>query len=333
MLELKGKKVLYISPRFFGYENKIKEELEKLYAIVDFFDDRPANDFITKVFIRLKFKSLISKKIDIYYENIYSFIAKKKYDFVFVISPETLDYKKLTKIKENQKKAQFILYMWDSFENKNSFNTIELFDNVFSFDIRDVENYNLNFLPLFYCNDYKKQCKSINYKYELSFIATAHSDRYKIATKIKKILLKKNLKIYYFFYLPSILIYLVRKIFIKKYYYGNLSEFSFTSIPQKEIIDIFKSSKVILDINHPKQYGLTMRTIECIGSQKKLITTNKNIMSYDFYNSNNILVIDRNNINIDLTFFKKGYEELPDSVYRKYSLNSWLKNIFCKEKV
>lgn len=332
MQELQGKKILYISPKFFGYESKIKKELENLGAIVDFFDDRPANDFITKVFIRLNFKALISKKIDTYYEKIYSFILKEKYDFIFVISPETLNYSKLTKIKEIQKNAQFILYMWDSFENKNSFNTIELFNSVFSFDIRDVESYNLKFLPLFYCNDYKKQIKIINYKYDLSFIATAHSDRYKIASKIKNIIFKNNLKIYYYFYLSNKLMYLVRKLFIKKYSYGKLSEFSFSSLPQKEIIEIFENSKVILDINHPKQFGLTMRTIECLGSEKKLITTNKNIINYDFYNPNNILIIDRNNINIDFNFFENEYQKLPNNLYEKYSLNSWLKNIFYKEK-
>ena len=48
-MQLQDKRILYISPKFFGYENKIKQELEDLGAIVDFFDDRPSNDFITKV--------------------------------------------------------------------------------------------------------------------------------------------------------------------------------------------------------------------------------------------------------------------------------------------
>jgi hypothetical protein len=50
-----------------------------------------------------------------------SALQQKKYDFVFVVSPETLSFKELAKIKKLQVNAQFILYMWDSFENKNSF--------------------------------------------------------------------------------------------------------------------------------------------------------------------------------------------------------------------
>lgn len=329
-MQLKNKRILYISPKFFSYENKIKQELEDLGAIVDFFDDRPANDFMTKVFIRLKLKSLIKKKIDEYYENIYSYILDKKYDFVFVVSPETLSFKELTKIKELQTNAQFILYMWDSFENKNSFNTIKLFDKIFSFDSRDVQKYTLQFLPLFYSKEYKKKEHLSNYKYDLSFIATAHSDRYKISKQIKNLIAENKLSVYYYFYLPSIIIYFARKLFISKYTYGKLSEFSFSSLSQDKIIDVFDNSKVILDINHPLQFGLTMRTIECIGAEKKLITTNKNIKDYDFYNPNNILIIDRENINIDMSFFENEYESLSMEIYENYSLNSWLKNIFLK---
>ena len=329
-MQLKNKKILYISPKFFSYENKIKQELEDLGAIVDFFDDRPANDFMTKVFIRFKFKSLIKKKIDEYYENIYSYILNKKYDFVFVVSPETLSFKELIKIKELQTNAQFILYMWDSFENKNSFNTIELFDKIYSFDSRDVEKYNLHFLPLFYSKEYKKKEHLSKYKHDLSFVATAHSDRYKISKQIENSIGRNKLSVYYYFYLPSIIIYFTRKLFIPKYSYGALSEFSFSSLSQDKIIDVFDNSKVILDINHPLQLGLTMRTIECLGAEKKLITTNQNIKDYDFYNPNNILVIDRKNINIDMSFFEKEYESLSIEIYEKYSLNSWLKNIFLK---
>lgn len=327
-MQLRDKKILYISPKFFEYEIKIKEELEDLGANVDFFDERPANDFITKVFIRLKLKSLIKKKIYEYYKNIYSFILNKKYDFVFVVSPETLSYREVAKIKELQTNAQFILYMWDSFENKNSFNTIELFDKVFSFDSRDAKKYNLRFLPLFYTKEYKKKANYQNYKYDLSFIATAHSDRYKISNEIKYIIEKNNLSVYYYFYLPSIIMYFIRKLFIPKYFYGKLSEFSFSPLTHNKIIEIFDNSKVILDINHPLQFGLTMRSIECLGAEKKLITTNQNIRDYDFYNSNNILIINRENINIDVDFFEKKYENLSDDLYEKYSLNNWLKNIF-----
>lgn len=322
---LENKNILYISPKFFGYEKIIKEKLENLGAVVDYFDDRPSNDFLTKVFIRLKLKFFVNKKINNYYNALYNYIKDKNYDYIFVVSPETFSFKELEIIKNLKPNAKTILYMWDSFENKNSFNTIELFDEVFSFDNRDAQKYDLSFLPLFYIEEYEK-LETKKHEFDITFIATAHSDRYKIAKKVNKVL--DNYKSYYYFYLPSKIMYYIRKYFVKNYEYGNIEDFSFKPLEHSKIFDYFSKSKVILDINHPNQYGLTMRTFECLGAKKKLITTNQNILEYDFYNPNNIMVINRNNPVIDKIFFDSPYEELESGVYKKYSIENWLKTIF-----
>lgn len=325
---LENKRILYIGPRFFGYEIEIQKTLRDLGAEVDFFDDRPKNNFITKVLIRLNFKFLIKSKIDAYYKSIYKEIENIKHDYVFVVAPETLDYKKLEQLKQIQKNPTYILYMWDSFENKNSFNTIELFDKVITFDSQDAKKYNLNFLPLFYIKDYENIAEKENYEYDLCFTATAHSDRYKIAKEIEQELADSNLKMFSFFYLPSKIMYWVRRIFINKYQYGDIKDFSFSSLSQLDIINIIEKSKVVLDINHPKQYGLTSRSIESFGANRKLITTNKNIQDYDFYNENNILVVDRDRPVVDKNFFETDYIKPIKEVYEFYSLKNWLKTIF-----
>lgn len=51
-----------------------------------------------------------------------------------------------------------------------------------------------------------------------------------------------------------------------------------------------------------------MRTFESLVPEK-LITTNKEIKKYPFYNSNNIFVIDRNNIQLDENFFKQNMKK------------------------
>lgn len=327
MQELQEKKILYIGPKFFNYEKIIKQELENFGASVDYFDDRPSNDFLTKVFIRLKLKFVINRKIHNYYQMMYSFITNKQYDYVFVVSPETLSYIELQKIKSIQPFATYLLYMWDSFNNKNSLNTIKLFDKIYSFDDRDVKKYNFNFLPLFYIREYE-QLKVESYDYDLTFVATAHSDRYKIAKQILSQL--HHYRVYFYFYLPSKIMFYTRKLFITKYKYGELREFSFKPLEHSKIVELFQKSKVILDINHPQQHGLTMRTFECLGSNKKLITTNQNVKNYDFYNKNNIMVIERDDICIDEDFFNFPYENVNQTIYEKYSIREWINTIFIK---
>lgn len=326
---LNGKKILYFSPLFFGYEKAIKSSLENQFgAQVDFYDERPSNDIWTKIFIRLNLKSFVQRKIDTYYNAILNRIKDIAYDYVFVVSPETLSFDELEQIKVLQPNATFILYMWDSFQNKNSFNTIPLFDRIVTFDPNDAKNYNLTFHPLFYVENYTSVTTHDLNKYDICCILTAHSDRYIVVNKIKEYIQKLSLKMFTFLYLNNKLMYWGRRLFLKKYKYGSINDFSFKPMSQNEIISIISKSKAVLDINHPSQVGLTMRTFEALGAQKKLITTNKNITSYDFYNENNILIIDRDKPILNSEFFTTPYHHLEPSIYANYSLKNWIHFIF-----
>ena len=326
---IKNKTVLYIGPKFFRYEVEIQNTIKSLGGDVDFFDERPKNTFFVKALIRLNLKIFLAPIINNYYLDIFSKVSKKKYDYVFIIAPETLDYKKIAKLKKIQPNSKFILYMWDSFSNKNSFNTIDLFDKIISFDSRDAKKYNLNFLPLFYIKDYESIREDItDFKYDLCITATAHSDRYIIAEKLQKQISNYGLVMFSYFYLPNKIIYWIRKIFLKKYGYGNIVNFSFSFLTQNEIIKKIEKSKVVLDINHPLQYGLTSRCLEALGANRKLITTNENIKNYDFYNKSNIRVIDRKNPIIEANFFDSKYIKPKNEIYQKYSIKNWLINIF-----
>jgi hypothetical protein len=71
-----------------------------------------------------------------------------------------------------------------------------------------------------------------------------------------------------------------------------------------------------------------MRTFEALGSGRKLITTNKNILNYPFYNPNNILVIDRDQFNFNEDFFNLNYLNYDETFYSEMSINGWLEFIF-----
>lgn len=64
-----------------------------------------------------------------------------------------------------------------------------------------------------------------------------------------------------------------------------------------------------------------------IGMNKKLITTNASIVNYDFYNKKNILIINRENPQIDISFFSTPYEKINPEIYKKYSLSSWILDV------
>lgn len=95
-----------------------------------------------------------------------------------------------------------------------------------------------------------------------------------------------------------------------------------------EVNQRLQQAKILLDFNRPGQNGLSFRVFESIGLEKKLITTNMDIKNYDFYNPNNILIIDEKNPKIPLSFFQTDYQELPKTIRDHYQLSNWIQQLF-----
>lgn len=335
MQELQGKKILLLAPKFFGYELEIKKELENLGVTVFYFDERPKNDFFTKVFIRLNLKRLIQKQVDEYFSNIIKSTELQNLDYLFLVNPETIDVKKIDKIKQMHKNIKIFTYMWDSVKNKkNSLSLVNVSDRFFTFDSNDKSiDKKIEFLPLFYIKDYENiSDDKNNLTYDVAFIGTVHSDRYKIIKQLEEHLKHHNLKIFSYFYSPSKILFLFQKLFKKDFRTIRWSDVSFQSLGKKDVVEIIKQSKAVVDIQHPLQSGLTMRTMEILGAKRKLLTTNQNIKDYDFFDENNIYILDRNSLNVNVDFFNLPYNELSKYMYQKYSIIQWLRFIFSEKK-
>lgn len=331
MRELQGKTVLLLAPKFFGYELEIKTELENLGATVIYFDERPKNDFFTKVFIRLNLKYFISRRIDSYYKNIVDSTNNNPIDYLLLVAPETIEIKTIEEIKCNHKNIKVLTYFWDSIKNKRTaLSYLDISDKFFSFDSNDTKvDKKIEFLPLFYIKDYENiSDEKNNLNYDITFIGTVHSDRYKIIKQIEKQCKSHNLRTFSYFYSPSRILFLFQKLFKKDFRKIRWSDVSFQSLNKEDVIEIVKQSKAIIDIQHPLQSGLTMRTIEMLGAKRKLLTTNQNIQDYNFYNEHNIYILNKNTLEVNVEFINMPYRELSSKIYERYSLHSWIKVIF-----
>lgn len=330
MKVLENKNVFMLSVSFFNYENLIKEEMVAMGAEVDLYDERPSNSFYSKAIIRLK-RSLYQVNIDKHYKNIIENIRSKKYDYFLLIKGEVVPIFFLEFLRKENPEIVFIYYTYDSFKNNpNGLSILSYFDRRFTFDREDAIKYNLSFRPLFYASEYATvNQQEINaYKYDLSFIGTAHSDRYSISQKLNDWCEKYNLKMFNFYFSPSETLFKFKKLTDKNFKNFDEQKISFKSLSHTQIIGIYKDSKAILDINHPGQNGLTMRTFETLGAGRKLVTTNADIKSYPFYNENNIYIIDRQNPELEAQFFEKEFKEIENTVYFSMSLPGWIKELF-----
>lgn len=89
-------------------------------------------------------------------------------------------------------------------------------------------------------------------------------------------------------------------------------------------LDIISKSKCILDLVSENNYGLTLRVLEALFLDKKLITNYELIKNYPFYNENNIFVIGKRNINELPLFLKEENVFIPDSIKMRYDVGTWI---------
>lgn len=325
-MDIHGKKILFFTASFLGFQDDIKCALKNMGAQVDWYDERVSTSTFTKALVRINRNSL-ALIIKRYYERIIAETKDVDYDYIFFVNIEAATHGIITSLKQYHPQAKLILYEWDSIiNNKNARGLLGLFDETWSFDRNDCQEFGMNFLPLFYNNEYAGLQGKENYEYEVMFVGTTHSDRYRFVKTVED---QIDGKFFNWFYFPSRLLYL--KIWFQDKFFrknSRASDFKFTALSKDDLLNIVEQSKIILDAQHPKQTGLTMRTLETLGARRKLITTNTYVKEYDFYRPQNILVVDRNNPIIPQDFIESEFEELPSEIYNKYSLDSWLKTIF-----
>lgn len=325
---LKNKKILFLCPLFFNYHKKLMKAMESEGAEVDYFDERPSNTVVSKALLRIN-RNFVTGQIKKYYDEITQKIKGKRYDYIFICQAEATPKWFLTDARKMNPDAKMVLYLWDSVANKvNTLEKLDLFDEVFSFDKKDCARFGLTFRPLFFDKEYellaKEQPKLV---YDLFFVGTVHSDRYRILKEVKQQFEKNHLNVFYFLFIPSKLMYYQRKLTTSDLNGSHISEFSFTGMPSEELTAKLKQSKAVVDIQHPKQTGLTMRTIEMLGANKKMITTNPEIQHYDFYHPNNICIVNRDKVEIPTEFMTSPYVPVDEKVKERYSINYFVHDV------
>lgn len=323
MNDLNSKNILLIMPKFFGYEDAIISNLESRGACVEWIRDRPFDKPLQLLVTRL-FPSLMLKLSSSLFGKALENLQFDHVDVVLAINPITMTPVDISSVRDRFPKAKYTLYLWDSVKNRTHMKEIfSFFDNRLTFDPECSKKYNMSYRPLFFrdISRDKLDCDLINY--DVSFVGTIHSDRYDVLAQLIKPLEARYSTCFYL-YLHAKWLYFAFKLIKKSFRQAKISDFKYEPMPKWELDDVFSTSRVIIDVEHPGQQGLTMRTLEALGAKKKLITTNSNIVYHDFYNENNICIVCRDKPEIPLGFIESEYESLAPDIYYKYSISGWL---------
>ncbi len=312
----KPKNILIVAPYAFGYTDHIctaLNEKDGVNASIMYLDKpdfqyknklHKFKNFFSKLFLRRNLKkTFVNRRICSEVKNL------GNQDIIFIIRPDILSRKTLRFLKKRTKK--FIAYYYDSTRRFPRKVTIaSVFDTVYSYDTLDVEKYKYKFLS----NYIFEETQNNNYDY-LFFNISTNDYRFPILEKLAGYLSAKmwsyKILVYNGDDMPSRYVTVITK-------QKSLDEASY----------LLSKCKIIVEIQRTEQVGLSFRVFEALGHRKKLITTNKDIINYDFYNPQNILVIDENNIQIPEEFVTSDYVEVDEKILNKYRIENWVKPIF-----
>jgi hypothetical protein len=319
--------VLLIGGGFFGYASEISRALMQRGRKVKWFEDRPGLDTITKSMIRVA-PALVASKAAAYFETIIEQVRGQPIRDVLVIKGEALSPASIERLRATMPQARFTLYFWDSYRNmpKDSRAKVALFDKTFTFDALDAAaDRRLSYRPLFFLDDYAS-LPAVEPDIDLLFLGTVHTDRYAVLNRLSRAL-PPGVRFEKVLYFPSSLIYAARRAFDPTFWRARHDEFVFKPLNKTHIQTLISRARAVVDIERPVQSGLTIRTIEMLGAEKKLVTTNATVRQADFFNPNNIAIIDRRRPFLTSAFLARAYEPPSAEVLGRYSLSGWLDEV------
>jgi hypothetical protein len=319
-------RVLLIAPRFFGYEHDIAAEMTRSGQQVDLLPDRPFNHPLMKAVMRFRPELGGHRACDWFFAQRMEELGRNNYSTILVIQGEGVTANTLTKLRKAYPLARLVFYTWDSIDNKPfSKRNLSLYDRCLTFDPVDARKYGMCFRPLFYTDGFNRPAETA-YSYDLSFIGTVHSDRYRIVHTLLE-QLPSDTRTFVYLYLQAPWVYDLRRLFTSTIDGAKREDFHLTPLSKNAVQAIFFGSRAVLDIEHASQRGVTMRTMEALGSNCKMVTTNTNLRDYDFYNPLNIQIVDRKVPRLDQEFLLTPYQAVPEEIRQKYSIRQWVRDV------
>ena len=312
---------LLIMPNFFNYADIICKELNRLGYKVCFIKEEVRKSVLEKLISKINKNYLKRKFSKNFYKSVYKELEKTDFDLVLVFFGGLfLQKEQVLFLKSKLPHAKFIYYNWDSVINFPSvLNFYKIFDKYYSFDKNDCAKYGFKFLPLFFSEENKRKENVI---YDYGVIMTFGWEK---AEGYKKIInaIPKNCTSITYLYLSNKLSFFFNKMVHYKYFKGfKMGDFNYKKLSYNETIKFYNSCRAVLDVPLNKQNGLTIRTFEVLGLEKKIITTNLNIKDYEFYTPENIFIVMNDRDKIPSNFFEIPFNK-KYGLSDKYSIRSF----------
>jgi hypothetical protein len=274
----------------------VLKKIGKFQALLRGILVRVSSDNVKYFFDKTKLQEILAYDTIIVFDNI---------GFLYILNS-------LLKSKTNQRIILFLwnpICYWETMKGKAFVHKLPEVE-IWTYDLQDSKKFGWHYAGQFY---YRFPILKQDIKYDLYFVGI-NKGRFKILKSIEKTI-GKSVKCH-FRYVSKF-----KNIFNKKYS---------SYISYSQVLNEACASKCILEIVQKNQYSLTLRVMESIFLQKKLITNNSDIKKYNFYDENNIMILEESNIKDIEKFLAKPFIPYSTKVVECYSFDSWLERILKK---
>lgn len=265
-------KIALVGPNFFSYIQAIRLSFTGKGYETEFFDERHKNTIINKILYRLGFYERFPAAKRRHLDGIAQTILAQGYTDVLLIDVEVCDEAFVSQLKKSGVRVH--IYMWDSARNKPRYlKYLPLLNGKSSFDPTDCADHGLSYIPLF-SEGVFGQAEQVKKDVDISFCGTLHSNRASWLNVIRRFGEKRKLTTVFYVFFHSRFLLFIKSLAAPSNasFLGSVSTTGFT---KKQIAALFARSKLVFDIQHPGQLGLTARTFEVLRTGSMLLTSNK----------------------------------------------------------
>ena len=251
------------------------------------------------------------EKLELPYSSIWYGNWKKeieKYDSV-IIFDRNLNWNILRYIKRKKEKCKVIAWYWNLINSKNRVPVkYRKYCEEWTFDSEDARKYNIMLNTQFYFEqEYYEEDKKDD-----CFFVGADKNRIDDIERLYDLIDSLGYKSQFYVIKDKTSKNKKSRLYINKH------------ISYEQVVEYIHKCECIVEINRGSQVGLTVRTLEAVFNNKKLITNNKCICKEPFYNRNNILIIDSNTTKETIgSFMKCEFVPYGDKI-KEYDFGAWL---------
>ena len=177
---------------------------------------------------------------------------------------------------------------------------------LWSYDFDDCHKYAMNQKPIGYFDIYKVE-KFQEPIYDILFVGR---DKNRLKELIKLKTLFQNMELKTKFHITPNRSYMI----CKNVHYKH-------AISYRKYMDLISKSRAILNIMPVHQKSITQRELEAVFNNKKCITNNKSIISFELYHPNRYFIIGVDDFSNLISFLKAPYPHVSTEKLSKYSID------------